>query len=198
MVKTDLEASLLYPKDAHWYNKLMLSKKLDYVCGINAIPVSGLWIVRPIINLDGMGRGAVIREFNKGEPIAPGYFYCEVFSGKHITIDYVRKQSAWQQDATFQGVNSHNNLTQFAYWTRVQYKYSIPHILKDVEANHINIELIGGKLIEVHLRPNPDPVMHDEFWPIWSHDQKPPFDTYRRIDDLDDETEMGRLGFFVP
>lgn len=198
MVKTDLEAILAYPKDAHWYDKLMLSQKLGYVCGTKTIPASGVWVVRPITNLIGMGRGAVIREFKKGEIIAPECFYCEVFIGKHITIDYIRKQGMWYQDATFQGVNSHNNLVQFIRWTRVQFDYPIPLILASVEAEHINIELIGDKLIEVHLRPNPDPVMYDEFWPIWSHDQKPPFDNYQRIDDLDDETEMGRLGFFVP
>lgn len=198
MIKTDQQAYEAYPKDTHLYNKLLLSQQLGYVCGTDIIPRTAKWIVRPITNFEGMGRGAAIRQFKKGEQIAPDCFYCKVFTGKHITIDYTRKRGVWHQGATFQGTNSHNNLIQFVCWKRVNYPYPIPQILANVESDYINIELIDNKLIEVHLRLNPDPVMHDEFWPIWSHTQKPPNTNYRRIDDLDDETDLGRLGFFVP
>ena len=198
MIKTDIQAFKAFPDDSHLYDKLRLSRSLGYRCGDTEIPENGLWIVRPIINLEGMGRGAVIKYFEKGEKVEPGLFYCEIFHGKHITIDYIRKGNNWFQDATFEGKNVHQDLIHFVCWTRVDYHYPIPDILKDVEADHINIEVIGGKVIEVHLRPNPDPIMHDEFWPIWSEDQKPPFPNYVRIPDLNNETEMGRLGFYVP
>jgi hypothetical protein len=197
MIKTDEQAYEVFLDDRHLYNKLTLSQQLGYVCGTDIIPETKLWIVRPIINFEGMGRGAVIRKFQKGEQIDSNCFYCEVFTGKHVTIDYIKKQGVWHQGATFQGTNSHNNLVQFVCWKRVTYPHPIPQILVNVQSDCVNIELIGNKLIEVHLRPNPDPVMYDEFWPIWSATQKPPGVNYTRIDDLDDETDLNRLGFFV-
>ena len=73
--------------------------------------------------------------------------------------------------------------------------FVVDYILAD---DRYKVEVKGDKVIEVHLRPNPDPVMYDDFWPIWSEDQKPPFENYVRIPDADNETEMGRLGFYVP
>jgi len=198
MIRIDSEALAAYPKDAQWYNKVHLSRTLGYKSGTGKIPASGTWIVRPITNLEGMGRQARIGHFEGGTLIDPGLFYCEVFSGRHITIDYQRIDGKWVQTETFEGFNTPENLVQFSRWKRVDFIYPIPHFLKDVEPDHINIETIDGKVIEVHLRPNPDPVMFDDFWPIWSEDQKPPFDNYVRIPDHCDETEMGRLGFYVP
>jgi len=198
MIRTDFEAFIKYPKDSHWYNKLHLSSQLGYRCGTDRIPESGKWIVRPITNLKGMGRQAVIDFFKENTPIEPGMFYCEVFEGSHITIDYIRQNNVWRQHHTFEGFNTPEDLIHFSRWKKVEYKYQLPYFLQNVEADHINIEIIGNRMIEVHLRPNPDPVMYDDFWPIWSENQKPPFNNYVRIPDKDNETEMGRLGFFVP
>jgi len=197
MIRTDAEAVRAYAGDAHWHDKLFLSRKLGYRCGVGVIPKTGKWIVRPAVNLDGMGRSAVIGDFDQGFAIGPGMFYSEVFEGRHISIDYVRKDGQWIQHSTFEGFNTPENLIQFSRWLRVDYPYPVPDFLRGVEADHINIEVKGGKIIEVHLRGNPDPVMHDDFWPIWSADQKPPFKEYIKIADKDDETEVGRLGFFV-
>jgi hypothetical protein len=198
MIKKDSEALAAYPKDAHWYDKVHLARTLGYRCGVHKIPRSGKWIVRPITNLEGMGRQAVIDYFKEGTLIEPGMFYCEVFEGRHITIDYVREYGRWVQHHTFEGFNTPEDLIHFSRWLRVDYKYEIPLFLRSVEADHINVEVKGDRIIEIHLRPNPDPVMYDDFWPIWSEDQKPPFENYVRIPDADNETEMGRLGFYVP
>lgn len=198
MIKTDTQAFDAYPQDRHWYNKLHLSRELGYRCGVDSIPFTGRWIVRPITNLQGMGKDATIGNFEKGTLIDPGMFFCEVFDGRHITIDYVWERGKWYQSHTFEGFNTPENLVQFRRWMEVDYNYPMPRFLRDVEANHINIEVKGDRIIEVHLRPNPDPVMYDDFWPIWSEDQKPPFDNYVRIPDIDDTGLMGRLGFYVP
>ena len=198
MIKTDTQAFNAYPQDRHWYNKLHLSRELGYRCGIGSIPFTGRWIVRPITNLQGMGKNATIGNFEKGTLVDPGMFFCEVFDGRHITIDYVWERGKWHQSHTFEGFNTPENLVQFRRWMEVDYNYPMPRFLRDVEANHINIEVKGDRIIEVHLRPNPDPVMYDDFWPIWSEDQKPPFDNYVRIPDIDDTGLMGRLGFYVP
>ena len=195
MIKTDLIAYATYPQDRHLYNKLALSRILGYTCGTGHIPYAGTWIVRPIINLDGMGLDAVIKHYESGESIPEGMFYSEVFKGRHITIDYERKGNVWKQTDTFEGFNTPDNLIQFSRWKRVEFPYHLPLLLRSVEAKHINIEIIDGNIIEVHLRGNPDPVMYNEFWPIWLEDQKP-LDGYKRI--VDKEEHIGRLGFYVP
>lgn len=195
MIKTDVQAYAAYTSDRHLYNKLYLAGIEGAVCGTGHIPYDGLWIVRPIINLEGMGIDANIGHLCQGDLVPDGMFYCEVFTGRHITIDYVREEGKWFQSHTFQGFNTPDNLIQFSKWVRIEYPFPIPRWLKRVEANHINIEMIGDKVIEAHLRPNPDPVMYDEFWPIWSNNQLPPGDRYVKIPDKEDH--IGRLGFYV-
>jgi len=68
----------------------------------------------------------------------------------------------------------------------------LPGIFKEITAPHINIEIIGDKIIEVHLRHNTDPVMHDEFIPIWSNDQACPTG-YVRISDPEDPYRSIRI-----
>lgn len=196
MIKTDIAAYAEYPQDRHLYNKLALSRILGYTCGTGHIPYSGMWIVRPVINLEGMGLDATIQHYEAGASIPQGMFYCEVFTGRHITIDYVLENGVWKQTDTFEGFNTPDNLIQFSRWTRVDFPYHLPLLLRSVEAKHINIETIGGNIIEVHLRGNPDPVMYDDFWPIWSEGQQRPMDGYVRIADKEDH--IGRLGFYVP
>ena len=198
MLITDTQAVEMYPQDAHWYNKLYLSCLLGYRCGISMIPETGTWIVRPIINLDGMSRKAVIAYMEQGTIIDSDMFYCEVFTGRHITMDYVRVAGCWTQQHTFEGFNTATNLIQFTKWVKVDYEYAIPDFLHTVTSNHINIEIKGDHIIEVHLRPNPDPVMYTNFWPIWSETQQPPFSNYKIVADRDSHNNMGRQGFFVP
>jgi hypothetical protein len=143
-----------------------------------------------------MGLDAVIQHYEAGARIPEGMFYSEVFTGRHITIDYECANGVWKQTHTFEGFNTPDNLIQFSHWTKVVFPYTLPIMLRSVEANHINIETIGGKIIEIHLRGNPDPVMYDEFWPIWSEGQQRPKMSYVRIPDKEDH--IGRLGFYVP
>lgn len=196
MIRTDIEAFAAYPNSRAWYDKLYLAKMFGYICGTSVIPYDGKWIVRPITNLEGMGLGASISVFHEGTIIPPDTFYCQVFGGRHITIDYVRKNNMWVQTDTFEGFNTHDNLIQFSKWKRISFEYTLPLSMDFIESDYINIEIIGNHIIEVHLRPNPDPVMYDEFWPIWSEDQLPPSDEYVRIPDR--ESHIGRLGFYVP
>jgi len=184
------------PEDRKWYDKLYLAKYFGYNCGSGSIRDDGEWIVRPITNLAGMGIDATIDWYNAGQPIPANFFWCEVFTGRHITIDFARVDGVWKQLHTFEGFNTRDNLIQFSNWRRVDYLYQLPKALQQVQSDQINVELIGGKLIEVHFRHNSDPVMYDEFWPIWSEDQQPPPGKWTRIDDAVEH--VGRLGFYVP
>ena len=72
----------------------------------------------------------------------------------------------------------------------------------------INVECIDDKIIEIHLRPNPDPgddITYDELVPIWQDDYNksiPSFleQGYKWVDSYDDadgELRNPRVGFFV-
>ena len=52
------EWNSIHPKDLWIYNKLILNRLLGHLCGPTGVPVpySGYYIVRPSINLLGMGR----------------------------------------------------------------------------------------------------------------------------------------------
>jgi|AntAceMinimDraft_11_1070367.scaffolds.fasta_scaffold02743_16 hypothetical protein len=191
---TDDQAFDEYPELRHWYDKLWVATQLGYLAGIEQVPCAGHYIVRPIMNLQGCGIGAKIKFYLNNETIPDNCFWSQIFHGDHVTIDYTRVNGVWQQGHTFQGFNSPDDLVHFSRWTRVDYKFMLPGIFKEITAPHINIEIIGDKIIEVHLRHNTDPVMHDEFIPIWSNDQACPTG-YVRISDPEDHID--RLGFFV-
>lgn len=193
---TDYEAFDKYPNDNHWYDKLFVAHTFGVRAGVETIPEDGRYVIRPIINLDGCGLGAQIRQCTKGEKIDPTMFWSEVFFGPHVTIDYTRINGKWVQGHTFEGLNTPTNLMQFSAWFLTDYQYILPEELTSVESDHINLELIGGRIIEVHLRHNTDPVEHDIFIPIWSEEQPHPGITWERIADREDHP--GRLGFYVP
>ena len=70
------------------------------------------------------------------------------------------------------------------------------------DKTYINIEAIGNKVIEVHLRPNPDHQdEYDVLIPIWQGDDISPNIPHRGIpiieshDDAEGQLPKARLGF---
>ena len=193
---TDTEAYALHTKDKIWYNKFIVASLCGYNTGIGHIPRNGNYVVKPMMNLQGCGIGAQMGFFRKGDSIPENTFWSEVFEGRHITIDYSRIDGAWCQGSTFEGFKTDpKNLLQFSMWRRVSYPYKLLPIFDVIHANCCNIEIIGNKIIEVHLRHNTDPVQYDVFIPIWDCNQVCP-SGFTRIEDSEDHP--GRLGFFVP
>lgn len=192
---TDHEAYSLYPGDNIWYNKLYLAKRLGYNAGTGPVPYDGEFVIKPTINLHGCGIGAKIGYYKKNYPVPDDYFWSEVFTGRHITIDYSKINGYWCQGHTFEGFKDDpTDLLKFSLWRKVEYPYVLPEIFNDVQVDTLNIEIIGNKIIEVHLRHNTDPVEYDCFIPIWSNEQDCP-QGHVRIDDR--ENHPGRLGFFI-
>lgn len=171
----DEEAWNSYPGLRHLFNKLELALKLEYNAGPSLVPVpkSGRYIIRPIYNLGGMGSYAHIAELKKGETVnIPGSFWCEEFKGRHISIEYARhKQEIFPQWAC-EGFRSGSELFRFSKWVKLEElpQVEIPAWLeRDLShAWHSNIEFIGDKIIEVHLRRMHDfPAGAKEIIPIW-------------------------------
>ena len=156
-------------------DKLILSKKLGYNCGPAGIPpaLPGQYIVRPIVNLKMMGVGATI-QYLDSDSIPDGYFWCEMFTGRHLSFDY-----HWgKQTLAVEGFrNNTNRLDRFSRWTKIDKEFKLPETLQTVADRYawFNVEVIGDKVIEVHFRYNDDfsnhdantiiPVWKDEFYP---------------------------------
>ncbi len=184
------------PDDIWVLDKLILSRKMYYNCGPVGldVPRPGYYIVRPCVNMLGLGLGAQkvwIEKSTKHLPV--GYFWCEWFEGRHLSIDYHHGN----QVLAVEGHKADSTFTRWDHWVRVSDRIHLPDILDPFVEKHewINCEYIGGKLIEVHFRHNEDfngGIVH--FIPVWEgQDTTPPEGyTYREYPDV-----HGRIGAFV-
>ena len=111
----DYQAWVTCHLDDLWiFDKLILARKLGYLCGPAdvAIPESNNYIVRPCVNLAGMSIGAEIRFLEKGKwDLESGYFWCEVFEGRHLSVDYAidPKSRVIEQGETIEGFRNRAN-----------------------------------------------------------------------------------------
>lgn len=169
------------PDDIWVLDKLILSRKMFYNCGPVGLDVShpGYYIVRPCVNMMGLGLGAQKVWIEKDTCHLPvGHFWCEWFEGRHLSIDY-----HWgKQVLAVEGHKSSNTFTKWDHWVRVADRIKLPSILNEFIKKHewINCEYIGGKLIEVHFRHNEDfedNITH--FIPVWEGQDTTPPDGYK-------------------
>ena len=154
------------------YDKLIVARRQ----GISAapagisVPAAGEYIVRPITNIRMMGRGAQRLWLEPGDDhsVPDGYFWSEILTGPHLSVDY-----HWgQQGLTVQGFRDNSlRLDRFSRWCRVDLDRPLPAMLHDLKyyQQWINVEYIGDRVIEVHLRYNDDFANHDadEIVPVW-------------------------------
>lgn len=152
-------------------DKLLLARNLGYYCGPAGVACKpGRYIVRPCVNYRMMSRGATFMDLTpETEHLVPdGYFWCEVFQGRHLTFDY----AYGQQVLAVEGFRTDpDNLSRFSKWTKIDEKFVLPDILQKIADLEpwFNIEVIGDKIIEVHFRYNDDFTGHNSntIYPIW-------------------------------
>ena len=200
-----------YPQYRWTFNKLSISLKLGYKCGPVPVPVpkTGEYVLRPIYNLTGMGIGANIFTLTQGELVRwhPGYFWCERLKGDQHSVDYIWHNNMWQPTHTSVGVNTPDNLIQFKYWLKVPYpNFTLPHWINELwEVGKLNIEFIGGKIIELHLRHGYDfPPGAQKIIPVWKSTPKEQHNHYVKSgykfredpEDGDGLLPDPRLGFY--
>jgi hypothetical protein len=199
MLLDDLEVWDIVDQEDLWvFDKLILSRRLGYVCGPKGVyvPKPGKYIVRPCVNLLGMGRGAKLiyfrdqTEYNMGD----GTFWCEVFKGRHLTIDYINGKKV----LCVEGIKrSSDDMQRWKIWKKVNERIVLPKIISDLKNKYkyLNVEMIDGKVIEVHFRLNPDFHNHksDYVIPVYiDEDIKP-----GRNQEFIFDAENDRLGFYV-
>ena len=182
--------------DELWiYNKLELSTLLGYNCGPIGVevPTPGWYIVRPPINLLGLGLGAEKVWIDKvTDHLTVGHFWCEWFEGRHHSVDY--EKGKWVRTTT--GDQFKSDLTKWSKWYKIDYKIPFPSIISQFKNKlYVNCEFIGDKLIEVHLRNNPDfSYNNNVFIPVWEGDDISPPDGYIYVETPD---KNGRIGAYV-
>ena len=206
----DIQAYQSYPHLRHWYNKLWLSEQLGYNCGPASIAPtdSGPYIIRPIMNLSGMGVGAKKIWIDAGDysKVPPGYFWCEWFEGDQYSVTYQWHDYmiGWKPISCWKGIKGDDNLSKFTKWVKTDFYPNIGimfHELADIEK--INVEYIDNKIIEVHLRTSPDPD-YNELIPVWKGDEEV-VDKYTKLgydyiisyDDAEGFLDLPRVGFLV-
>jgi len=211
------EWNRILPQHLWIYNKLFLSRRLGYTCGPMGleVPEPGFYIVRPCMNLMGMGRDARIEWIeNSTEHLHPAEFWCEVFEGDHLSVDYEYHEDRTgcypeyamdhsvdfhikEQRLCVKGTRDSNDLYRFTRWEKVDVKVPYPQILTTIglyRYGWINCEFIGGNLIEVHFRRNPDfRFDNDVAIPVWNDQEIVPMEGYRYIE----EEDYFRRGFWV-
>lgn len=163
----------IHSSDLWVYNKLFLSRILGYTCGPagTTVPKSDFYIVRPSFNLLGMGRYAR-KEWieNYTDHFHPSEFWCEIFTGRHLSVDFKNKKSELVVIGTR---NENDPYYKWKKWEKIELDVKFPKILETLKGNYewINCEFINDNLIEVHFRRNPDfrygnsiaiPVWNDE------------------------------------
>jgi len=135
-------------------DKLLLSKRLGYTCGPAGVPVPepGEYIVRPCVNVRGMGEGAQIMHIERDTDHLPaGTFWCKVFAGEHWSVDYlnnflVKSVRGFRDDDA--------PLWKWRRWELGVKAFSLPDWMK--VSGPLNVEFVDEKIIEVHFRHNPD------------------------------------------
>ena len=204
----DFEAWDAYPQYRCWFDKLYLAQSLGYYCGPSgyAPTKSGMYIVRPTYNLSGMSAGAFITHIDAGDvrKVPPGYFWCELFNGDHISVEYSAIGPTHLPQCAWLGEKSDKDPIRFVRWRLVNELIPLPEPFASmIDVPNMNAEFIGGRLIEVHFRQTPDPE-YSEFIPVWSDNEDIVYryiqQGYTFIEDEDDANgflPVKRKGFLV-
>jgi hypothetical protein len=123
-----------------------------------------------------------------------GSFWCQIFEGRHLSVDYHYGSPI----LTVEGFrNPSDPLWKFSKWQKCAEHLFMPielSLLRKFE--YVNIEYIGKRVIEVHLRGNPDFVHGNTVAiPVWNDDDvdQPVSDELRYIDAPD----YMRKGFLI-
>jgi hypothetical protein len=189
----DDEWNHIHPLDLWVYNKLFLSRVLGYTCGPagSTVPKSDFYIVRPSFNLLGMGRFAR-KEWieNNTEHLHPSEFWCEIFEGDHLSVDFYYQRAELVVLGTREDSDPYY---KWKKWEKIDKIVDFPEILNDLRGKYewINCEFIDGRLIEVHFRQNPDfRYGNSVAIPVWDDEKKK---NMRFIEDSD----YLRRGFYI-
>lgn len=146
------------------YNKLQIALSQNIECGpLGIYPQSNQYpvLLKPIINLYGMGKDAIVahnlEEYRHLSKTKSGLFWMKFLTGPHHSIDIACERGTPKFVCTFLGIKG-KQLGTFDRWETIP-KYTLPKELEEWITKNlkdytgwINLETIGNKIIECHLR----------------------------------------------
>ena len=186
----------IHNEDLWVYNKLFLNRSLGHLCGPTGVPVpySGYYIVRPCINLLGMGRFSRIVWIEKDtDHFHPAEFWCKIFKGDHLSVDYHNKKSSLVVKGERE---AEDPFYKWKKWIRIDREVEFPDILNRIKGQYewINCEFVDNHLIEVHFRRNPDfRYGNNVAIPVWRGEKIKNIPNYTFVNDQD----YLREGFYI-
>lgn len=153
----DFRAIELYENHRWLYNKKIIAKSQNIEYGdSNKIPSKYPIIVRPIVNLYGMGKDAFFVDNSKDFKIPTDFFWAEVLKGKHISVDIFFNNNTIQDYIAFEGLP--DKLFTFDHWEYLP-DYKLPTNIVKWTNKYLkkyngvfNIEILDKRIIECHLR----------------------------------------------
>ncbi len=170
----DGDSYALYPQFRWIYNKLSLAESQGLVCGLHGMSPSSFPVFsKPVYNMRGMGTGSRVlrtdKEYERNQ--RPGHFWMPLFEGEHVSTDVavVSGQPRWWRHVVGQPIGE----GKFDYWTvlgesRPEIESYCGRWLEEHLAGYtgmVNLETIGGRIIEVHLRfADQWPDLYGERW----------------------------------
>lgn len=176
-------------------DKLILSKRLGYICGPVGVdvPFEADYIVRPCVNALGLGLGACKKRISRStDDLSVGHFWCEIFEGPHMSYDFQYGHCV----LSVEGIHG-EDMVHWKQWEKRESTLTLPDSLQKIAEKYplFNVETIGGKIIECHFRNNPDFVWNNSiFIPVWQGKTKKPPKGLRFVDCPD---VHGRIGAFI-
>lgn len=158
---SDAEVVYKWPKYKWVYDKFILHKYL------NEVPTWDLWekipkrypkFVKPRINLQGMGKfSGIVHSFEEilEDGLCGTHIAQSVLEGCHISTDLVFDGEDLVDYFSFKCYKDENGSFWLFESTKIYPKRLIKKLSKIGEGRRvINIETIGGKPLEVHMRPS--------------------------------------------
>lgn len=157
----DFDSYLWYPAH-HWvYNKLLVAESQGISCAPHGVtPKSFPVFSKPIINLRGMGTGSRVLESLEAylEHECGGHFWMTLLKGEHISTDVALENGVARWFKHAQGIPTGEG--KFDYWIiRAARSVGLERYCSDWLAKYlagytgiVNLETIGGRIIEAHLR----------------------------------------------
>ncbi len=157
----DGDAWQWYPAYKWVYNKLSVAESQGFACGPHGIEPPGFPVFsKPVFNMRGMGIGSrvlkTLRDYKAYQ--RPGHIWMPILEGEHISSDaaVMDGKAVWWRHtygAPLEG-------GMFDYWVVLaEARPAIEDYCSDwIQRNlagysgMVNVETIGGKIIEAHLR----------------------------------------------
>jgi hypothetical protein len=158
----DCDAWVWYPRESWIYDKLRIAQSQGLDCGPHGIAPKDFPVFsKPIYNLKGMGvgSGALHSLVEYEASYTPGHFWTELLTGEHVSTDcaVVDGVARWWGHATG---NPFGPNGMFDYW--IIHGESRPELEDYVGSwvgkhlrhytGMLNVETLGGRIIEAHLR----------------------------------------------